>query len=289
MGDCRPKGDEISKKVIIEEPYGKSGAYPGGLGATLILSKVSITSTSKSLLKKLNSLSLEDSPSSNTTSPICIEESRSTSFNWIFRNKSNWHAEKLFLQQLEQEVQNLDDELMSQRLKEEGRLLELKGQLLDGGLEGQRLQQEGQRLQREGQRLQQEGSNKVTEIDIKLIQNYAPCHECADEIIKYKAKMENWGRKVSIKITFANYYYWIGSNTCEYGKKNLEGLKRMNANKIDLQLLQGEECWETLFEDGYLVDLTEKDKEKLREKAYSKKRIEREAEDRKIRREKSLF
>ena len=253
MGGCRPKKDEISQKFIIEEPYGTVGAYPG---ATLILCTVNITYSSQDVLEKFRSFSLADSPSSSSSI---------SSFTWIFRNVFLKHAETLFLERLVQEVQGLDDVR-----------------------KGQRLEQEGQRREQEGQRLQREG-NKVTNIDFKLIQNYAPCHECADKMIKYKETMESEGKEVSIKLQFANYYYWIGSSTNEKGNMNLAGLKKMKAKNIYLELLQGKECWETLFEDGDLVDLTKEDKEELREKAYSNKRREREADDRKIRHEKGLF
>lgn len=283
MGGCRPKKDEISQKFIIEEPYGTVGAYPG---ATLILCTVNITYSSQDVLEKFRSFSLADSPSSSSSI---------SSFTWIFRNVFLKHAETLFLERLVQEVQGLDDVRKGQRLEQEGQRREQEGQrlqqegkTLDDVRKGQGLEWDGQRLQQEGQRLQREG-NKVTNIDFKLIQNYAPCHECADKMIKYKETMESEGKEVSIKLQFANYYYWIGSSTNEKGNMNLAGLKKMKAKNIYLELLQGKECWETLFEDGDLVDLTKEDKEELREKAYSNKRREREADDRKIRDEKGLF
>ena len=34
-------------------------------------------------------------------------------------------------------------------------------------------------------------------IDVELIQSYAPCHECAKEITKYKKEMQEMGKEVS--------------------------------------------------------------------------------------------
>ena len=139
------------------------------------------------------------------------------------------------------------------------------------------------------QQLKDMGS-KAKKIDVELIQSYAPCHECADKIIKYKKEMEEEGKEVSIKVEFANYYYWIGEKkTNEYGWKNLDGLRKMAEKGIDLQLIQGKESWETLFGDHELVDLTEEDKNQLREKADSDERKERENIDRNLREEKKLF
>ena len=95
---------------------------------------------------------------------------------------------------------------------------------------------------------------------------------------------------VSIKLTFANYYYWIGHHlTNWYGKQNLLKLKAMHDEGIDLQLLQGKESWETLFGDSHLVNLEDKEKEELLQKATSEKRQRREEYDRNLRDEKNLF
>ena len=45
MEDQRPKKNELDKKFLIEEMYGTIGAYPGGIGATLVLAHVFITYT----------------------------------------------------------------------------------------------------------------------------------------------------------------------------------------------------------------------------------------------------
>ena len=73
------------------------------------------------------------------------------------------------------------------------------------------------------QQLKDMGS-KAKKIDVELIQSYAPCHECADKIIEYKKEMEEEGKEVSVKVEFANYYYWLGEKkTKDYGRKNLDG------------------------------------------------------------------
>ena len=107
---------------------------------------------------------------------------------------------------------------------------------------------------------------------------------CADELIKFKEK------EVSIKVIFANYYYWIGrSYTKEYGWKNLLKLKEMHDKGIDLQLLQGKESWKSLFGDSHLVNLEDEEKEELLQKATSEKRQWREEYDRNLRNEQNLF
>ena len=121
-------------------------------------------------------------------------------------------------------------------------------------------------LELEVQRLEQEG-NKITKTNVELISNYAPCHECADELIKFKEK------EVSIKVIFANYYYWIGRHRTDVkGWTNLLKLKEMHDKGIDLQLLRGKESWETLFEDSDLVNIEDEEKEELLQKATSEKR-----------------
>lgn len=141
MEEQRPKKNELDKKFLIEEMYGTIGAYPGGIGATLVLAQVFITyipatqvpsslessaSRSLSLEEIFSNLYLQDSPCSSTpSSPVSTdEESR---YILIFRNEYKTHAEIKFLRRLELEVQ---------RLKQEG--------------------------------------NKVTKINVELIQNYTP-------------------------------------------------------------------------------------------------------------------
>ena len=158
MEEQRPKKTELDKKFVIEEMYGTKGAYPGGIGATLVLAQVFITyipatqvpsslessaSRSQSLEETFSNLYLQNSPCSSTpSSPVSTDESP---YIWIFRNDL-LHAEIKLLRRLEQE------------------------------------------------------GNKVTKINVELSQNYAPCHECADELIKFKEK------EGPIKIIFANYY-----------------------------------------------------------------------------------
>ena len=128
------------------------------------------------------------------------------------------------------------------------------------------------------QRLRQKG-RQARRIEAELIQSYAPCHDCADKIIAYKKEMAKAGKEVSIKITFANYYRWIGQHTNKDGVENLRKLKEMTNSNIDLHLLQGKTSWENLFKDDELVNLNREDQRRLLKKATSKARRKREGYD----------
>ena len=125
---------------------------------------------------------------------------------------------------------------------------------------------------------------KVTEIVIQLVQDYAaPCDDtkgmrgCATDIVEFKHEMEKQGKTINISITFANLYRWIGN--FGYGPQNM---KRLCENDVVLELLQGETMWQSLFNDNYLVILTEEDKVDLLKKATSEERKEREKEDKRL-------
>ena len=127
---------------------------------------------------------------------------------------------------------------------------------------------------------------KVTEIVIQLVQDYAPCDDakgmrgCATDIVEFKDEMEKQGKTINISITFANFYRWIGN--VGYGPQNMKGLKRLCENDVVLELLQGETMWQSLFNDNYLVILTEEDKVDLLKKATSEERKERVKEDKRL-------
>lgn len=91
--------------------------------------------------------------------------------------------------------------------------------------------------------------------------------------------MEKEGKEVSVKITFANYYRWIGRYTDGDGIENLRKLREMTKSNIDLNLLQGKKSWENLFEDDELVSLNREDQTQLLKKATSQGRIKREGYD----------
>ena len=91
--------------------------------------------------------------------------------------------------------------------------------------------------------------------------------------------MAKAGKEVSIKITFANYYRWIGQYTNKDGVENLRKLKEMTNSNIDLHLLQGKTSWENLFKDDELVNLNREDQRRLLKKATSKARRKREGYD----------
>ena len=248
MEDQRPKKNELDKKFVIEEMYGAKGAYPSG---TLVLAKVFITYI----------------PATQVPSSLESTASRSLSLEEIF---SNLHLQDSPRSSTPSSPVSTDEEsryiwIFRNEYKTHAEIKFLR------------------RLELEVQQLEQKG-NKVTKINVELIQNYAPCHECADELIKFKEK------EGPIKVIFANYYYWIRrSYTKEYGWKNLLKLKEMHDKGIDLQLLQGKESWETLFGDSHLVNLEDEEKEELLQKATSEKRQRREEYDRNLRDEKNLF
>ena len=250
MEDQRPKKNELDKKFVIEQMYGTIGAYPGGTGATVVLAQVVITYT----------------PATQVPSSLESSASRSQSLE---ETLSNLHLQDSPCSSTPSSPVSTDEEsryiwtFRNDSLHSEIKLL--------------------RQLELKVQRLELEG-NKVTKINVELIQNYAPCYVCADELIKFKEK------EVSIKVIFANYYYWIGrSYTKEYGWKNLLKLKEMHDKGIDLQLLQGKESWKSLFGDSHLVNLEDEEKEELLQKATSEKRQRREEHDRNLRDEKNLF
>ena len=248
MEDQRPKKNELDKKFVIEEMYGTIGAYPSG---TLVLAKVFITYI----------------PATQVPSSLESSASRSLSLEETFSN--------LCLQ--DSPCSSTPSSPVS--TDEESRYIWIFRNEYKTHAEIKFLRQ----IEMEVQRLEQKG-NKVTNINVELIQNYAPCYVCADEMIKLKEK------EVSITVIFANYYFWIGPDlTNWFGRKNLLKLKEMHDKGIDLQLLQGKESWETLFEDSLLVDLKDGEKAELLKKATSEKRQQREKYDRNLCDEEKLF
>lgn len=289
--DQRPKKNELDKKFVVEEMYGTKGAYPSGEGATLVLGKADITynlatqvslglkssaSRSQDLNEMLNDHFLQDSPCSLTPSPVSTEELPPEQLfcNVCLEYPPTELFSNLFLQDspcsFTPSSPVSTEELSITWILRNDRYSHAEISYLRG-------------LEREVQRLEREGG-KVTKINVELIQNYAPCHECADEMISFKETMERERKEVSIRVIFANYYYWIGRHRTDVkGWKNLLKLKEMHGKDIDLQLLQGKEQWETLFKDSDLVNLKDKEREELLQKATSEKRQKREEYDRKLR------
>ena len=348
MEDQRPKKNELDKKFVIEEMYGTIGAYPGGIGATLVLAHVFITytpatqvpsslesfaSSSQDLEERPSNIYRQDSPCSSSAAFYPVSTAKNPpktmvpfkSFasssqglemrpSYPYLQHSPFSLSAAFSpgspagyppegmvplessasrsQRLEETFSNLclqdspcSSTPSSPVSTEESRCTWIFRNEFKSHAEIKLLR----RLELEVQRLEQEG-NKETKINVELISNYAPCHECADQLIKFKETMEREGKEVSIKVIFANYYYWIGrSYTKEYGWKNLLKLKEMHDKGIDLQLLQGKESWKSLFGDSHLVNLEDEEKEELLQKATSEKRQWREEYDRNLRDEKNLF
>ena len=112
---------------------------------------------------------------------------------------------------------------------------------------------------------------KVTKIRAKLVQNYSPCKNCADMILKLKEGREKQGINISLTIKFANFY-----------GHNVEGLRGLLQNDVKLELLQGEDDWKAFLNDKTFVNLTVGKNKQLLERATSKERKEREEDDVKI-------
>ena len=99
----------------------------------------------------------------------------------------------------------------------------------------------------------------MTRFDIRLFQNYSPCDDyqhgdrgekrgCASDIIEFKQQLEKSRKVVNITITFSNFYK-------HYHFHNIAaGLRKLRAEGVELNLLQGDENWRTFF-DHDLVDL----------------------------------
>lgn len=135
-----------------------------------------------------------------------------------------------------------------------------------------------QQIRKDIQEIESDGGKRVTQIDLRLFQNYSPCRRCASDIIEFIQEPANSGRNVNITILFANSYGWIGK--FGYGPKNMTGLRELRDGGVGLHLLHGKDNWETLFN---LVDLSDNaERQKLLDRASSGGRREREEEDRKL-------
>lgn len=110
---------------------------------------------------------------------------------------------------------------------------------------------------------------KVTCVEVDLVQNYSPCGDCADEILKF---IEGKSYCFTLTIKFANFYY-------HQDEGNIKGLKKLLKNDIKLELLQGEDTWEVFLSNEKFIELRENEKEELLKKAASKKRKDREEKD----------
>ncbi len=130
-------------------------------------------------------------------------------------------------------------------------------------------------LKEEIDTLLKDKETKVTKIRAKLVQNYSPCKNCADMILKFKDGRENQGINISLTIKFANFY----RHNFESTREGLRGLLR---NDVKLELLHGEDDWKEFLNDETFVNLTVRKNKQLLERATSKERKEREEDDVKI-------
>lgn len=95
--------------------------------------------------------------------------------------------------------------------------------------------------------------------------------------------MEKQGKTIDIKITFANFYKVVKCGGSS--QKNIEGLRLLKNNGVELRLLQGEQEWRKFLEDDNLVNLPDDNRKTLSvllEMATSSERKAREEEDREI-------
>ena len=315
MTEERAKRDEISETFIITEMYGTKDAYPS---KTLIFCRANFASS-----ESISNQSSDSSDASDSTDPSnnSDENVQEDDFSSVNPSDLTTSMQKMSVKEVgsdstdpsnnsgenvqEDDSSSVDSSDLTKStqkmsVKEVGDSSDASDSTDPSNNGDKKVQGEGEfkgifRNNKDGhaesrclQQLKLKGS-EANKIDVELIQSYAPCHECAEKIIKYKNEIEEEGKEVSIKVKFANYYFWIGEEkTNEKGKKSLDGLKKMGENGIDLQLFQGEE-WETLFEDPVLVNLNDEDKEQLRTEAYSKGRQQREKYDQNLRDEKNLF
>ncbi len=103
---------------------------------------------------------------------------------------------------------------------------------------------------------------KVNKIQANLVQNYSPCRNCADKILRFKATVEQRGITFSLTIKFANFY-------CHWVTPNLDGLRRLKDSGVTLDLLEGENKWTEFLNDEDFVRLRNDEKEKLLNRAKS--------------------
>ena len=106
------------------------------------------------------------------------------------------------------------------------------------------------------------GKTEVTNIQAKLVQNYSPCKNCADKILRFKADVEQQGITFSLTIKFANFY-------CHWEPPNLHGLRRLKNSGVTLDLLEGENKWTEFLNDEDFVRLRDDEKEELLNRAKS--------------------
>lgn len=128
-------------------------------------------------------------------------------------------------------------------------------------------------LKKEINRLQNDKEVEIKKIKVLLVQNYSPCRDCADAILKFK-ETEVKDIKFSLTVKFANFYR-------HYKQRNIEGLENLLRNNVSLELLQGKGDWKDFLSNTIFVQLDEDEYNELLERATSNKRVDREEVDRK--------
>lgn len=101
-------------------------------------------------------------------------------------------------------------------------------------------------------------------ITAHLVQSYSPCWECAEAFMKFKNKHK--GIQFFLTIEFANFYrHW----------ENKNWLQKLSKNGVALKLLHGENMWRAFLDDERM-ELDEKEKLQLLDRARSEERKKKE-------------
>ena len=131
-------------------------------------------------------------------------------------------------------------------------------------------------------------SENAKEINIEIFQNFSPCNDevsgqfCAQRIVDYKRELKRQQTKIDISITFANFYRTVECSATDVNRaeQNMEGLRMLYDNGVQLRLLCGHEEWKKFLNDDQLVSLSADDREECWNLAVSAARHERERFDR---------
>ena len=115
---------------------------------------------------------------------------------------------------------------------------------------------------------QRQDDEEIKEIKVILVQNYSPCRDCADAILKFKETEED----IKLTVKFANFYR-------DDKPENIKGLENLLRNGVSLELLQGKDEWEDFLSGTTFFRLNEDERNELLERATSNERVNREKVD----------
>ena len=209
--ETRLKRAEIERKFIITAPYGTFG-YPSGAGATVVLSTVNIRDT------KSSDSSVDSQPK----------------IDKIYRNRNYQHAERRFLNALEEQIKKLlheDNEVNNNSIVIQATLVQ----------------------------------------NYSPCNNYKENSSgCADDILAFKKIIEEKGITFSLTTKFANFYL----HQVEANKAGLKKLLRNGVDieliqgEEDWEAFLSDETFVDLTNDEkrYLIDRAKSEKRLEREK-----------------------